>query len=200
MSEGGVDALTTRELAKRSGLSVSSIYQYFSDRDAIIAEYLDREFAGLDTAVAEALLDLEVVTIRGVLESMVFAHLRFLEAHPAAVRVWFGGQQSQAVRATTSEYTSNLAARLQQALTAARLIRADAPEFGVELIVRMIGNVFEFGFLTDRSHAERSEIARHFVDMVAGYTEGFATERGVNGITMDEFARTVSAASSTTPS
>lgn len=45
----GLDAATTTRIAEVAGVSVGSLYQYFSDRDAILMVLQDREF---DRAVA----------------------------------------------------------------------------------------------------------------------------------------------------
>lgn len=41
-----------RELARESGVPVATIYQYFGNREAVIAAFLEREMEKLDIAMA----------------------------------------------------------------------------------------------------------------------------------------------------
>lgn len=65
----GVDKLTTNRVAERAGVSVGSLYQYFPNKDAILAELarrLERRSEGLVLEVLEASaeLTLEETTAR----------------------------------------------------------------------------------------------------------------------------------------
>jgi len=41
-SKGGYEALSMRELAKQSGVTLSSIYHYFSDKDVLLKDLFDK--------------------------------------------------------------------------------------------------------------------------------------------------------------
>jgi AcrR family transcriptional regulator len=43
LEEGGEDALTTKTVAERAGVSIGTLYQYFPNRDAILVALADRE-------------------------------------------------------------------------------------------------------------------------------------------------------------
>src|SRR5690606_7663264 len=43
LHEEGADAVTTRHIAERSGVAVGSLYQYFPNRDAILAVLAEEE-------------------------------------------------------------------------------------------------------------------------------------------------------------
>src|SRR5215472_7279584 len=68
----GLDAATTTRIAEVAGVSIGSLYQYFSHRDAILSALQDREFeralAVVERALADSNLDEEPVnTVRSVL-------------------------------------------------------------------------------------------------------------------------------------
>src|SRR6478752_4688349 len=55
LEQDGSDAATTSRIAEVAGVSVGTLYQYFSNRDAILDALQDREF---ERAVIEGLLEL----------------------------------------------------------------------------------------------------------------------------------------------
>jgi AcrR family transcriptional regulator len=73
LSEGGIEALTTNHVAARAGVSVGSVYRYFADKLAILAEIDRRHRRDLGDrvlAMFETDGDLETV-LRRAMESFV---------------------------------------------------------------------------------------------------------------------------------
>jgi AcrR family transcriptional regulator len=84
-SEGGVDALSMREVARRAGVSHQAPYHHFGDREgilaALVAEGLDLFARALEAAGGRAPpADLAAVGL---------AYVRFAHAHPAHFRLLF---------------------------------------------------------------------------------------------------------------
>ena len=73
LAEGGVEALTTRSLAERTGIPVATIYRYFANRNAIIAAYLDRDLEEIQESLRSALLEMDTVTFRSAVEAVALA-------------------------------------------------------------------------------------------------------------------------------
>jgi AcrR family transcriptional regulator len=193
LAEGGVDALTTRSLAEHAGIPVATIYRYFANRDEIIAAYLDREMQRIEDAVAVALRALDRVTFRSLAEAAGLAHMRHHQAHPEGVPVWFGSRQNVAVLERVRELDARLAFSFRSALRGAGILEG-APDFIGELLVRLFDRMFEFVFCEPRSVQEQETIVLTFVGMIATYMERFATPRGLEGITAEEFARALGGA------
>jgi AcrR family transcriptional regulator len=191
MYEEGVDALSTRAIALRSGVPVATIYQYFADRDAIIATFLDRELELMDRAVAEEMLNVDRVTMRSMVETVARAHMNHHESHPKAVAIWFGGRASPAVIERVRRQDARMAAWLKYAAESAGLMRTDTPEFGAELVIRLFDRTFEFAFVTDRTAKEREEIVLTLVEIVMTYLDRFTTKTGREGISSAEFLATL---------
>ena len=52
LSESGYAALTTNEVAKISGVSIGSVYEYFRNKDEIVLVIVDRHLTAAENAVA----------------------------------------------------------------------------------------------------------------------------------------------------
>lgn len=54
IERGGVDAVTTNRIAEMAGVSIGTLYQYFSDKNAILDALVDREVTALSARVIKA--------------------------------------------------------------------------------------------------------------------------------------------------
>jgi len=190
LAEGGVDALTTRSLAERTGIPVATIYRYFGNRDEIITAYLDHELEGIERSVTTAVLALERVTFRSMVEAIALAYMRHYQAHPESVPVWFGGRLNAAVVDRVRVLEERLAASLRSAVEGLGMTER-GPEFIADLLVRLFDRTFEFVFLSQRTAREQKQIVLIFVDIVATYIERYVTPAGLEGISAEEFVRTL---------
>jgi AcrR family transcriptional regulator len=191
--EGGVDGLSTRAIAERSGVPVATVYRYFENSDGILAAFLDREMEKLDEEVAAAVVALERVTLRGLIEAATLAHFRHHQRHPQTVLAWFGARQSPAVRDRVRQQDARLASWLAHAVDVAGFVREDAPRLGTAMIVRLTDRMFEY-VLAEAPAAEQETLVRRFIDMVASYVERGATEVGLEGLPTQEFIAALGAA------
>jgi AcrR family transcriptional regulator len=197
LAEGGVDALTTRSLAEHTDMSVATIYQYFDNRDAIIAAYLDHDLERIEESMRAALLALDRVTFRSMAEAGALAHMRHHQAHPEGIPVWFGGRLNAAVVERVRALEARLAASLRSAVAGSEMTEG-GPEFIAALLVRLFDRMFEFAFLTERTAKQQEEIVLTFVDIVATYMERFATPAGLEGISPERFVQALGEDSGTT--
>ena len=148
----GVESLSTRSLAAHAGIPVATI-RYFEDMDAIIAAYLDRGLEEIEDAVEHAVLELEWVTFRSMMEAVALAHLRHHQANPEGVPAWFGTRLNAAVQDRVRQLDAQMAASLHAATRGAGFIE-EGPHFGAGLIVRLWDRTFEHIF--QMSAARRS--------------------------------------------
>lgn len=191
LAEGGVDALTTRSLAERSGIPVGTIYRYFANREEIISAYLDHEMGEIERSVGAALLELDNVTFRSLARAAAIAHLRHHQLHPEGVPVWFGGRENPAVLGRVRELDARLAVSFRFAIRSTGMLEG-APDFAAELLVRLFDRMFEFVFHEPRTKAAQESIVLAFVDMISTYMERYSTEIGRSGIPAPQFALALS--------
>jgi AcrR family transcriptional regulator len=91
----GLHAAHVEHIARRAGVAVGTLYNYFKDRDALLAALLrtrrESLFSQLDAADKAA----RGRPMRERLLAFIGAHVRFLEAHKTFVRILFEGELSR---------------------------------------------------------------------------------------------------------
>lgn len=80
LEEGGLEGFNTNAVARRAGVSVGSLYQYFPGKDAIMAALIRREAAAFDKALTEALRGVTRLGLAGA----IFTLARVAVAHQSA--------------------------------------------------------------------------------------------------------------------
>jgi len=125
----GVDDVTTQDMAQAMGLTQGAVFRHFPSKDAIwlaVMQWVrDRLMAVLGRAAEQGRDPLDA------LERMFFAHIAFIEGHPAIPRVLMSEHlhgRSSALRQMVTEimlgYEAKIAGLLQVAQSQAR-VRAD---------------------------------------------------------------------------
>lgn len=88
VDESGIDALHARELAKRSGYSVGSVYKYYADLDALITEVNTVTLGKIGEAVAAAIAEKSDPLDR--LKALAQAYLDFASNNENLWKALFG--------------------------------------------------------------------------------------------------------------
>lgn len=90
----GEDALTTKTVAERAGVSIGTLYQYFPNRDAILVALADREAQRIGERI-RALIDRHPDNREDPGRVMVKALIRSYAARRGATPVRFGGHHDR---------------------------------------------------------------------------------------------------------
>ncbi|MDX2019626.1 MAG: TetR/AcrR family transcriptional regulator [Deltaproteobacteria bacterium] len=90
LSEGGVANLSLRAAAQLAGVSHAAPYRHFADKEALVAAIAEEGFALL-TAALQASTPPTPAAFAKRLAEMAVAYVNFALAHPAYLRVIFGG-------------------------------------------------------------------------------------------------------------
>jgi AcrR family transcriptional regulator len=125
IDEGGLGALSMREVARRAGVSHQAPYHYFADREAILGALAEHGFRMLREAVAAVM----AASPGGPRYSVFFAageaYIRFAFAHPARFRLMFRPDL------VTPERHPNVKAEGDRACTAFYEIVREAVQAGI---------------------------------------------------------------------
>jgi len=152
LAEEGFAATAMSSIAKRAGVSVGTLYNYFEDKDKLLASLIgDRRerFSGLldDALAAHKSLPFEIQ-----LEGVVKAVLRIFEAHRNYLRVvWESRITDAAGKSGERLLIERLSPLVAQGVAAGILNSDDADLYAVTLAALIRGVVRER--LDDRKHA-----------------------------------------------
>ena len=144
--EQGIDAVTTRAIADRAGVSYPSLYRFFPDRDAILGDLLERQCADLDARSIEAEQTWTITSVADLLNNEIDLHVHYYRRHPSTARMWMGGRTSPGVTAYVRTRMKNLAERLHAILIAAGLIPAETDPRALLVAVEMADRVLELSY------------------------------------------------------
>ncbi|HEV7918982.1 MAG TPA: TetR/AcrR family transcriptional regulator [Solirubrobacterales bacterium] len=180
IAENGLEALTTSAVAERSGISVGTLYQYFADRDAIIATLVDRHVETMNTRLVEDFSKLEKLTVSGLVEAAINSHANFYRETPAFVKMWLFGRVSNAIVGRQRKRNLELAKWLRTVADKFDLITDDAPDLGGWFAVEIGDRVLEMAF-RDSPNGD-PEIIAAGAEMIASYLDRFSTDKGRGGV------------------
>ncbi|GAB2662274.1 TetR family transcriptional regulator [Gordonia jinhuaensis] len=108
LEESGYQSLTTASIAEHAGLSVSSLYQFFANVDAIIVELVREWTQQFDAVLAQV----EVPTLDDFpasLDSIVDSYVRFFRETPGFRAVYFSSSLRGEARSLDKQSNARLA-------------------------------------------------------------------------------------------
>lgn len=144
--EQGVDAVTTRAIADRAGVSYPSLYRFFADREAILDELLERHVAELDARCAEAERTWQITSVADLLNAELDLHVHYYRLFPSSARLWMGGRTSPTVTKHVRARMKRLAGRVHATLVSAGLIPPGTDPRAMLVAVEMADRVLELSF------------------------------------------------------
>jgi AcrR family transcriptional regulator len=180
------DALSTRAVAERAKVPVATLYQYFADRDAIIAALIDRHVSAMDVRLTEAVAALGTYSVRSLAQVVVDAYVAGYRAHPSYVVLWFQGRVSADIVARVRERTSRLAAQFHGFALAAGLLKPDTDVLVLEVAADAIDGVLDMAYRNDVEGDPR--VLDAGIEMIVSYLERHATPAGIAGVSSSDLA------------
>lgn len=85
--EHGYEAATTARVAERAGVSIGSLYQYFPNKEALVAALVERHADGLIAVVEAAVSGPEAATLEGGFRALVRAGMDGHRLAPALHKI-----------------------------------------------------------------------------------------------------------------
>jgi AcrR family transcriptional regulator len=156
LTEGGVEALSLRGVARRVGVSAMAPYRYYPDKAALLAAVARSGFEGLAAAMRKASAS---GPPREALVAIGVAYVTYAVDHPALFRLMFGSQcrsgdpDLRSARDATYAVLSGTVARAYPAAA------HDALSLGCWSLTHGLASLFLDGRLSDRAAGSCAEIA-----------------------------------------
>jgi AcrR family transcriptional regulator len=182
----GFDALSTRAVAERAKIPVATLYQYFADREAIIAALIERHVSAMDVRLTEDVAVLGAYSVRTLVEAVVDAYVAGYRARPSYVVLWFQGRVSAEIVERVRRRTSELAAQFHAFAVAAGLLEPHTDVLVLEVAADAIDGVLDLAYRNDFDGDRR--VLRAGIEMIVSYLERYATPAGIAGIPASDLA------------
>ena len=180
VTERGVEALTTRDIAEAAGAPVASLYQYFNDKEDVLLALAQRDMEEMDAQVAADLGRLEVLSVPALVRTTMMAFVSVYRRRPAFVEIYLRGRTNQAVNRFGREHNARVAQDLRAfALDAGLALEELSPKVA-ELAVEVGDRVFQLAYAED-ADGDR-ELIEEGIVLVTSYLERYATPEGRKGI------------------
>jgi AcrR family transcriptional regulator len=178
--DDGVDALSTRAVARRARIPVASLYQYFADREAIIAALIERHISSMDERIEAALSQLNVYCIRTIVEATVNAYREAYAARQSYVVLWFQGRLNVEIARFIRERDALLAAAFHRFALGNGLLAPDTDPLVLELAFELADRFLEVAYRRDLGGDDR--VVAEGIEAVVAYLERHATPAGIDGL------------------
>jgi AcrR family transcriptional regulator len=113
----GNDAVSMREIAATAGVPISSVYQYFPDKNAIVRELISSHLATVRQRVVQAFGRLRrPQDLMRATEATLDGVMRLFTDEPALAVIWAGVQANPVLRELDDQDSREIAAYLAQVL------------------------------------------------------------------------------------
>ena len=173
LREGDYGAVTTNHIAERAGVSIGSVYEFFPNKEAIVAALVERRLAGLVDEVREGVEIALEVGDRGGAELLIRRIVDAVSSDRELYRVLLRQAPFVQRLAVTRQATAQLFELGRAAAERARdAMNLPHLEEDAWLISHMVSNaVLEIAFLDDRSKDRRlltDELVRLTFRMIQG--------------------------------
>lgn len=164
----GHDAASTNRIARHAGVSPGSLYQYFGEKEAIVAAVVERYSEDLSGQIAASFTNHLGERGAPMVRSSVEALLDALEANAAFLRVVVEGLPSVQHRHRLTALEDRVTDLVAAYLSGQRGLRDVAPPAAAWLLVRAIEQL-TVRYVLDRPDIAREEFVSELVQLVLGY-------------------------------
>ena len=120
----GFDGLTTTRVAERAGVSVGTLYQYYPDKEALVAALIDAHLAAEAAAIADVFADAQTAPLPELSDRLVDAFVGLNAAQPERSAALVDG----AARVQWEAGLDALAGQVADGVAAVLEMRADEVE------------------------------------------------------------------------
>ncbi len=159
LEEGGVDAVTTRAIAERAGITAPSLYRFFADREQVLDALIEQHLERLSGFLAEAEAGWTPSSVTEFVERELGFYVSYFQANRNAARLWLDGRVSPTVRAEVLRYNRRTAERLHGLAVASGLAGPQADLLVFVMLVELGDRVLDLAF---REHRDPDpDVIRH---------------------------------------
>ncbi|WP_327321948.1 TetR/AcrR family transcriptional regulator [Streptomyces sp. NBC_01210] len=169
LEEGGVDAVTTRAIAERAGITAPSLYRFFADRDQVLDALMEQHLERLGAFLAETEAGWSPSSPTEFVGRELDSVVAYFQANPNAARLWLDGRVSPTVRAEVRRYHRRTAQRLHDVAVAAGLLAPQTDLLVFVMLVELGDRILDLAFREGRE--PDTDVIRHGRIALTAYLE-----------------------------
>lgn len=171
IDELGFEAASTNHIAERAGVSIGTLYQYFSNKEEIVAallqtyrEHLARDvFREMEQFNPENPAD----TVRQVIRALIKSHLVRARVRSFTAQTRLASQRE---KPGEGPFARLLVSRLESAVDKSRLEASKAlSDVGMFVLITSVIGVIRNAVVHDPAMLDNPELEHHLVRLVCGY-------------------------------
>ncbi len=170
LAEEGYDKASTNRIAKRAGVSVGSLYQYFPNKEALVSElvrrHADRQFAVLSSRMPE----LAGAELRPAVRGLIVAMLEAVSVDPALSKVLLEQVPRSGHFREVRGWMTRMSGPVALALATRRgQLRIDDPDTLATIIVAAIQGVLQHAVLEKPGLLHSPQLPDELTELALGY-------------------------------
>lgn len=169
IDEVGYDALTTTLIAKRAGVAVGSLYQFFPDKRAVVQALTQRNFEHFMQVVGERLGSIDTTHWWNVVDTLLDVYLQMHRELPGFAKVHFGDVVDVHLLDEYRDNNSVVSDALVNLLTEQVQLPADEIRLPVSIGVEAADGLLKYAFR--RNPQGDQTIVDETKHMIKGYLE-----------------------------
>ena len=117
--EQGFDGTTTNEIARRADISIGSLYQYFNNKESIVAALADRYVEALRKVTTNVVrTDVAELSTATAVDALLDPILEFHLSYPEFRTLWLGTEVSPELRVSMRAMDDEFLGRVEELLKA----------------------------------------------------------------------------------
>jgi AcrR family transcriptional regulator len=178
--ERGYQGASTNRIAERAGISPGSFYQYFPDKEAVLAEVLDRYTERLRARISRAFLGTVTAGAASTAETVrgnIGALLDALEENPGLLRALAAGPAGGAGDERRRDFARQMDQLVTTILLSQRRGQGDGPARPLDTVAWLLVRTTEhttISYVLERPPLRREDLVDELTAMITGYLDGLS--------------------------
>lgn len=144
--EIGDEATTIRAIADRAQVPVATIYQFFSDRDAVLAEAVASMLERIDEQMGKEFTGRRYESVAAFVDAFAEAHERLYMFNADLVRLYFSARRTDALQDDVRKHLDRLADVFFAMLVEGGVMPPDTDRRVIALAVELGDRLFEVAY------------------------------------------------------
>ncbi len=173
----GPDTVSARDIAERADVAIASLYQYFADKDDIIAAVFESDLERLDERICSRVRSLPGREVADVVAAVLSAATESIAEQPSLRTLWLDGRTLPGVRQLIDEYHQQLARAMVKGAGRSSSVAGDSH---ARIAVLMADRLLQVAF--EQDPAGDPLILAETQRVVTDYLQGFAEGRGTPAV------------------